>query len=112
MGVKVFIPTDKTHGYSYPYTDDYHRDSTKVITRTTDGGQTILTIYNGSEIIAEYNWDRISGYKMDKETFNYLDSLLNLLAYIHRDGGHYVKEHGIEVAYQDAIKIVTKNHGE
>jgi len=32
--------------------------------------------------------------------------LKNLLAIIHRDGGHYVAEHGLEEATDDAIAIV------
>jgi len=32
--------------------------------------------------------------------------LMDLLAIIHRDGGHYVAEHGLEKAQQDAIKII------
>jgi hypothetical protein len=35
-----------------------------------------------------------------------VDLLQNLLAVIHRDGGHYVTEHGIEKAAEDAEKIV------
>ena len=34
--------------------------------------------------------------------------LLNLLAIIHRDGGHYVAEHGLDKAVQDAMEIVAK----
>lgn len=33
-------------------------------------------------------------------------NLLNLLAVIHRDGGHYVSEHGILKAFEDAKRIV------
>ena len=36
--------------------------------------------------------------------------LLNLLAIIHRDGGHYVAEHGLDKAVQDAMKIVAESH--
>ena len=32
--------------------------------------------------------------------------LLNLLATIHRDGGHYVDDHGVEKATEDAMKKV------
>ena len=39
----------------------------------------------------------------------YYEHLLNeLLAIIHRDGGHYVQEHGIEKAVEGAIKIINK----
>lgn len=34
--------------------------------------------------------------------------LLNLLAIIHRDGGHYVSKYGIEKSTGDAIQIVGK----
>ena len=35
-------------------------------------------------------------------------SLLNLLAIIHRDGGHYTEEHGIEKSVKDAMLIVAE----
>lgn len=31
-----------------------------------------------------------------------IDKLCNLLAIIHRDGGHYISEHGIDKAIDDA----------
>lgn len=34
------------------------------------------------------------------------DSLLNLLAWIHRDGGHYTHKHGIVKSVRDAEVIV------
>jgi hypothetical protein len=36
------------------------------------------------------------------------DHLLNLLAVIHRDGGHYVAEHGLKKAVKDALKLSSK----
>jgi len=38
--------------------------------------------------------------------------LLNLLARVHRDGGHYVSEHGVEKACEDADEIVAGLFGE
>jgi hypothetical protein len=38
---------------------------------------------------------------------NYKNQLLNLLAVIHRDGGHYVGEHGVEKSVKDAMEIVS-----
>ncbi len=38
----------------------------------------------------------------------YKQLLLNLLAVIHRDGGHYTDDHGPEKSTKDAIKIVVK----
>ena len=35
-----------------------------------------------------------------------------LLAVIHRDGGHYVQEHGIEKAVEDAITLINKERSE
>jgi hypothetical protein len=35
----------------------------------------------------------------------YLDHLRNLLARIHRDGGHYVEEHGLDKAVEDAHQV-------
>ena len=41
------------------------------------------------------------------------EHLLNeLLAVIHRDGGHYVQEHGIEKAVEDAIILINKERSE
>ena len=40
---------------------------------------------------------------MTKEEYN----LRNLLAIIHRDGGHYTSEHGLEKATEDAIIIIS-----
>jgi hypothetical protein len=37
---------------------------------------------------------------------NPLPLLLNLLARIHRDGGHYTAEHGLDKSTEDAEKIV------
>jgi len=36
----------------------------------------------------------------------YQDLLQNLLAYIHRDGGHYTYKHGIKKSVEDAIAII------
>ena len=38
----------------------------------------------------------------------YKHILQNLLAIIHRDGGHYTEEHGLEKSVEDAIKVVAK----
>ena len=38
------------------------------------------------------------------------DSLLSLLAIVHRDGGHYVADHGIGRAVNDAILKVAANN--
>ena len=35
-----------------------------------------------------------------------LNKLLNLLAVIHRDGGHYVTQHGLNKACEDAKKVI------
>jgi hypothetical protein len=35
-----------------------------------------------------------------------LPSLSDLLAIIHRDGGHYEAEHGTQRAFEDAVRIV------
>jgi len=40
------------------------------------------------------------------EEVPYYHHLMNLLAVIHRDGGHYVEEHGLEKAVEDAINVV------
>ena len=33
--------------------------------------------------------------------------LLNILAVVHRDGGHYVETHGIEKSVADAMEIIS-----
>jgi len=38
---------------------------------------------------------------------NYKHQLLNLLAVIHRDGGHHTGEHGIDKSVEDAMEIVS-----
>lgn len=43
---------------------------------------------------------------------DYKHLLLNLLAVIHRDGGHYATEHGVIKASKDAEKIVIKERSE
>lgn len=39
------------------------------------------------------------------ESMGYENALRNLLAIIHRDGGHYAAEHGIKKAVEDAHKV-------
>ena len=39
---------------------------------------------------------------------DYRGHLLNLLARIHRDGGHYTIKHGLEKSVKDADEIVAK----
>lgn len=34
--------------------------------------------------------------------------LINLLCIIHRDGGHYIQQHGLEKAYVDAVNILNR----
>jgi hypothetical protein len=36
------------------------------------------------------------------------DKLLNLLAIIHRDGGHYTDEHGVDKSIEEAENLLTK----
>lgn len=36
--------------------------------------------------------------------------LMNLLAIIHRDGGHFVSDHGIDEAVERASKITVENN--
>ena len=42
----------------------------------------------------------------DKPEASYSSMLRNLLAVIHRDGGHYIWQHGTEKAYEDGMQIV------
>jgi hypothetical protein len=36
----------------------------------------------------------------------YRRSLFDLLAVVHRDGGHYTVEHGLEKSVEDALRII------
>lgn len=47
------------------------------------------------------NFEDIAPSEKEKERL-----LKNLLAVIHRDGGHYVDNHGVKKATQDAIDII------
>lgn len=38
------------------------------------------------------------------------DALMNLLARIHRDGGHYVEQHGVAKAVEDAHDLIVQSH--
>lgn len=38
----------------------------------------------------------------------YKNPLLNILAVVHRDGGHYIDEHGLEKSVKKAMKIISK----
>jgi len=42
---------------------------------------------------------------INKIEYYYKNHLLNLLAIMHRDGGHYVGEHGVDKAVEDAAKV-------
>ena len=45
-------------------------------------------------------------HDLEGDTLDIRESLQNLLVIIHRDGGHYSAEHGIEKATEDAAKII------
>ena len=50
---------------------------------------------------------------MKRDVLLYSELLSNLLAYIHRDDGHYESEYGTEKAVKDAIeKVCIWIHGE
>ena len=38
----------------------------------------------------------------------YKDKLLNMLAVVHRDGGHYTEEYGIKKSVEDVTKIIAE----
>lgn len=53
--------------------------------------------------------------RLDQSEFLYREAykyLMNLLATVHRDGGHYATAHGLEDATEDAIKMVVKERTE
>jgi len=39
------------------------------------------------------------------------NNLQNLLAVVHRDGGHYASRHGVDKATKDAMRIVVEERG-
>lgn len=51
--------------------------------------------------ICDRNYRGLMGSKEINEKM-----FFNLLAYIHRDGGHYVSKHGTIKAYEDAVKKI------
>ncbi len=57
------------------------------------------------EPYAEKVWALIADEKAPEHRV-YRDELMNLLAVIHRDGGHYVAKHGVSMAVIDAIKVI------
>ena len=56
---------------------------------------------NGEMAMSKYAGIKWKGKKVDRHR-----QLRNILAIIHRDGGHYVAEHGLEKATEDAINKV------
>lgn len=54
-------------------------------------------------------WNGWLGRAQNNQSPRMLDALRmlgNLLARIHRDGGHYVFQHGLEKAVEDAEKVI------
>lgn len=49
--------------------------------------------------------------RLSTENDHLRDLLNNLLATIHGDGGHYVSEHGLDKAVEDAIRKVVSQRG-
>ena len=47
--------------------------------------------------------------KSKEMKYDYEHHLKELLAIIHRDGGHYTEKHGIEKSVKDAITIIYRN---
>ena len=44
--------------------------------------------------------------KVDPDNIDFKHELLELLCVIHRDGGHYIAEHGLAKAIEDAHKVI------
>ncbi len=68
-------------------------------------------VVNSDEPYAEAVWALIKADKKpepvrDFEAPVYRQELLNLLAILHRDGGHYVAQYGVKQAVADAIKVI------
>ena len=55
---------------------------------------------NGFDALIDINEKELAAAKAQNQSFG------NVLAVIHRDGGHYITKHGHEKASEDAIKIV------
>ncbi len=66
-------------------------------------------VVNADEPYAEAVWALIKDDKAPPgidENPVYRQELLNLLAILHRDGGHYVAKYGVKRAVADAIKAI------
>lgn len=55
------------------------------------------------EVSAVASNDRVINALSDKDRSQ---MFINLMCYIHRDGGQYMEEHGEQKAYKDAIKKI------
>jgi hypothetical protein len=72
-----------------------------------------LLVEGRDDILSEQALAFIAGLQGAAHTFAPVmqdsprDLLRNLLAVIHRDGGHYAAEHGLEKAVSDAMSLVT-----
>ncbi len=51
--------------------------------------------------------DLIPGFSTSNIIDRKSDQLLNLLAVVHRDGGHYTEEHGVDKSVEDGMKIIS-----
>jgi len=71
-----------------------------------------LVLSNLDPIMVHYPtiWDSLYELLSLRNRFNryrkYKHLLHNILAYVHRDGGHYTENHGIEKSVGDAIAII------
>ena len=65
---------------------------------------------SNSDIAAELAYRDQQIAELTKQRDELEDSLLSLLAIVHRDGGHYVADHGIGRAVNDAILKVAANN--
>jgi hypothetical protein len=64
----------------------------------------VTMAWESEEVLAEH-WNKRPPAPAPSE----LNAAENLLAVIHRDGGHYTKEHGFEKSCADAEKIVLRD---
>jgi len=65
-----------------------------------------IVLERGGKVVRIPLVDGVSSSNIIKKIeYRYKHPLFELLAIMHRDGGHYVDEHGVEKATKDAMKV-------
>jgi hypothetical protein len=67
-----------------------------------------------SPFTLDHKWEKIVEGKdrqlreLRRKLEQYRRPLLDILAVVHRDGGHYTVDHGLEKSVEDALKIIAE----